>query len=222
MKKRTVHIAPSLLAADFSQLKLEVNRVASLGATYLHYDVMDGHFVPNISFGVPIVAALSKTPGLVHDVHLMIKNPQNFIEAFVKAGANIITFHYEALDSDAKRFQLIQTIKRHKVKVGMCIKPLTEVDQLLPFLNDLDVALIMSVEPGFGGQLFLKNAIDKIAFLRKEIDQRNIPCLIEVDGGINHLTAPLCTQAGVDILVAGSYLFNQQDMPKRYAALLKS
>jgi ribulose-phosphate 3-epimerase len=222
MKKRTVHIAPSLLAADFSQLKLEVNRVASLGATYLHYDVMDGHFVPNISFGVPIVAALSKTPGLVHDVHLMIKNPQNFIEAFVKAGANIITFHYEALDSDTKRFQLIQTIKRHKVKVGMCIKPLTEVDRLLPFLNDLDVALIMSVEPGFGGQLFLKNAIDKIAFLRKEIDQRNISCLIEVDGGINDLTAPLCTQAGVDILVAGSYLFNQQDMPKRYAALLKS
>jgi ribulose-phosphate 3-epimerase len=104
----------------------------------------------------------------------------------------------------------------------MCIKPLTEVDQLLPFLNDLDVALIMSVEPGFGGQLFLKNAIDKIAFLRKEIDQRNISCLIEVDGGINDLTAPLCTQAGVDILVAGSYLFNQQDMPKRYAALLKS
>lgn len=221
MKQRPIHIAPSLLAADFNHLQREVERVIKLGASYLHYDVMDGRFVPNISFGVPVVAALSKTPGIIHDVHLMIQKPALFIEAFAKAGAQVITFHYEAFDNDAKRFALIRAIRKLNVKVGMSIKPLTEVQQLLPFLPELDVALIMSVEPGFGGQLFLKNAIDKIAVLRKEIDRLSLSCLIEVDGGINQLTGPLCVRSGVDILVAGSYLFGHEDMADRFESLRK-
>jgi ribulose-phosphate 3-epimerase len=221
MKQRIIHIAPSLLAADFSQLDNEVKRVALLGATYLHYDVMDGHFVPNISFGVPIVASLSKTHSLINDVHLMIDHPEKFIDAFVKAGAQVVTFHYESFSNDDQRLQLIHKIKKTGIKVGMSIKPLTEVDCLIPFLKELDLVLVMSVEPGFGGQLFLKNALDKIAFLRQFIDRFKLPCLIEVDGGINDLTGPLCIQAGVDILVAGSYLFGHDDLSNRYAKLLR-
>jgi ribulose-phosphate 3-epimerase len=220
MKTRNIHIAPSLLAADFSQLDKEVQRVASLGATYLHYDVMDGHFVPNISFGVPVVASLSKTHSMINDVHLMINHPEKFIDAFVKAGAQIVTFHYESFANDDQRLQLIHQIKKLGIKAGMSIKPLTEVDEMIPYLKELDLVLIMSVEPGFGGQLFLKNSLDKIAVLRQEIDRLQLPCLIEVDGGINDLTAPLCIKAGVDILVAGSYLFGHDDMTKRFAKLL--
>lgn len=221
MKHRTIHIAPSLLAADFAHLDKEIQLVSNLGATYLHYDVMDGHFVPNISFGIPVVASVSKTHTMMNDVHLMVLHPDLFLDAFIKAGAHIVTFHYESFSTDEERYRMIQKIKQAGIRVGMSIKPLTDVDVLLPFLSQLDLVLVMSVEPGFGGQLFLKNAVDKIALLRKTIDGLHLQCLIEVDGGINELTAPLCIQAGVDILVAGSYLFGHEDIAHRYAKLLR-
>lgn len=218
---RKVSIAPSLLAADFSKLGEEIAHLERLGATHLHYDVMDGHFVPNLSMGVPVVKSLASRHRMINDVHLMIAQPARFIADFAKAGAQILTFHYEACRDAAEIRSVIASIKALGVKVGMSVKPLTEVSVLFPFLKELDVALVMSVEPGFGGQMFLKDALIKISALKKKISEQKLSTLIEVDGGINDVTAPLCIKAGADILVAGSYLLGQSDLEARYAALLK-
>ena len=216
---KQIYIAPSILSADFAKLGEEISLVESLGAEYLHFDVMDGHFVPNISFGVPVLQSISSIHQMVNDVHIMINNPDLYIEKFAKAGADIITFHYEACTDDEEVQDVIDLIHSFGIKAGLSIKPKTPVEVITPFLEDLDLVLIMSVEPGFGGQSFIPEALDKISYLREIIDGNDYNCLIEVDGGINDKTAQLCKDAGVDILVAGSYLFGHDDIKERMELL---
>ena len=208
MKK--VYIAPSILSADFNKLGEELNSIEKAGAEYVHFDVMDGHFVPNISFGIPVLKSISHSHHMVNDVHLMIENPLKYAEEFIKAGADIITFHLEAA-SPSECKELIKLIHSLGKKVGISIKPKTNPKEVLPYLKDIDLILVMSVEPGFGGQSFMPNALEKIQILRQEIDKNNYQTLIEVDGGINEETAKLCKNAGVDILVAGSYIFSSEN-----------
>jgi ribulose-phosphate 3-epimerase len=195
-------VAPSILAANFNCLLEEVKSVSQ--AEFLHIDVMDGHFVPNISMGSGIYANLKGQVDMVFDVHLMISDPVKYAIDFIKAGADYLTFHYEAV-SDVK--SVIDYYKSLGVKVGISIKPMTNVEVLKPFLKDLDLILIMSVEPGFGGQKFIASAVDKIKYLHQEKVNNNYHYLLEVDGGINYETASLCVQAGCEVLVAGTYIF---------------
>ena len=179
-------IAPSILSANFSNLQKDIDMVEKAGADWLHIDVMDGHFVPNITIGPLVVKAVRPLSKLFFDVHLMITNPEKYWRNFVKNGADLIVFHEEVL-CDKKR--LIQDIKEENIKVGMSIKPKTSVEEILEFLPLLDVVLVMTVEPGFGGQSFMEDMLPKISYLRKIIDNNNYNCLIEVDGGINVETA---------------------------------
>ncbi len=214
-----IYIAPSILSADFSKLGEEIALVESLGAEYLHFDVMDGHFVPNISFGIPVLKSISSIHSMVNDVHIMISDPGKYAEAFVEAGADIVTFHYEACYDQDEVEEVINIIHACGAKAGLSIKPNTPVEVLTPFLEELDLVLIMSVEPGFGGQSFIPDALDKIRYLRQVIDGNGYECLIEVDGGINDKSGQLCKEAGVDILVAGSYLFGKEDIKERMELL---
>ena len=216
---KNIYIAPSILAADFTKLGEEIALVESLGAEYLHFDVMDGHFVPNISFGVPVLSSISKCHQMINDVHIMISEPKKYIDKFADAGADIITFHYEACEDQDEVQDVIDMIHARGVRAGMSIKPNTPVEVVEPFLEDLELVLVMSVEPGFGGQSFIPEALDKIAYLRKMIDANGYLCLVEVDGGINEKTAKLCKDAGADILVAGSYLFGHEDIKERMELL---
>jgi ribulose-phosphate 3-epimerase len=211
-------IAPSLLAADFKNLELEIKRVSKAGAKWLHLDVMDGHFVPNISFGPVVLASIANVSNLFLDVHLMITHPDKYADEFIKAGAQLITFHIEALKAD-QVLKLIKHIKSNKVKVGLAIKPETKVETILPYLKLIDLVLVMSVEPGFGGQKFMPLAVEKIKNLRAYIKKNKLKILIEVDGGINLETAKLCADAGVDVLVAGSFLFGAKDLSNKLKAL---
>ncbi|MBR0295691.1 MAG: ribulose-phosphate 3-epimerase [Bacilli bacterium] len=217
---RKIYISPSILAADFYKLGEEIKAIEDTGAEYLHFDVMDGHFVNNISFGVPVLKSIGKRHHLINDVHLMIEEPFRYAPKFIEAGANIITFHLEAVN-ETEVFELVKYLHDNKIKAGISIKPNTPVETLLPYLEIFDLVLIMSVEPGFGGQEFMENALDKIAFLRKEIDDKGYHALIEVDGGINEETAKRCIDAGIDILVAGSYIFKSKDYKKAVDSLRK-
>ena len=199
MSKKII-VAPSLLAADFSKLREEIQEVESYGAEYLHLDVMDGNFVPNISFGVPIISSIRKHSNLVFDVHLMVENPDRFIKDMVDAGADVITIHAEATKHLNRTIQLI---KSYGKKVGVALNPSTPLDVIKYDLKDIDMVLIMTVNPGFGGQAFIEGMLQKIKDLRS-IDP-NID--IQVDGGINNKTSKLVKEAGANILVAGSYLF---------------
>ena len=210
-------ISPSILAADFSMLGEVVRRADKAGADYFHFDVMDGCFVPNISFGPDILKAFCRASDLYKDVHLMVQDPSYYADVFMKAGADLITFHYEALEPQ-KILPLVQKIHDNGKKAGIAIKPGTSTEVLKPYLNDFDLFLIMSVEPGFGGQSFHMEATEKIAQLRKMIQEAGSTALIEVDGGINQETAALCRQAGVDVLVAGSYVF-KRDIHKAVESL---
>ena len=199
MSKKII-VAPSLLAADFSKLREEIQEVESYGAEYLHLDVMDGNFVPNISFGVPVISSIRKHSNLVFDVHLMVENPDRFIKDMVDAGADVITVHAEATKHLNRTIQLI---KSYGKKVGVALNPSTPLDVIKYDLKDIDMVLIMTVNPGFGGQAFIEEMLQKIRDLRS-IDP-NID--IQVDGGINNKTSKLVKEAGANILVAGSYLF---------------
>lgn len=200
MNKKII-IAPSLLAADFSRLKEEIQEIEKSGADYLHLDVMDGTFVPNISFGAPVISALRKHSNLLFDVHLMVENPDRFIKDFVNAGADIITVHAEA----SKHLnRTIQLIKSYGKKVGVSLNPSTPLNIIKYDLQDLDMVLIMTVNPGFGGQEFIERMIDKIRELKSTAPHIDI----EVDGGINEDTGKKVKEAGANILVAGSYIFS--------------
>lgn len=202
-----IKIAPSLLAADFTQLGRQGQTALDGGADMLHFDVMDGVFVPNISIGVPVLQSMAKSVKAVYDVHLMIQKPHNYINAFKTAGADIITVHLEACDNVK---QTLAQIKQSKAKAGLSIKPDTKPEAVYKYLDYIDLVLVMSVEPGFGGQVFMPAALDKIKNIKAEIKRRNLNVEIEVDGGINTQTAALCINAGADILVAGSAVFNAQ------------
>ena len=219
--KRNVEVSISILNANFLYLEQEILRAKEVGIKYLHFDVMDGHFVPNISFGAPILSSISQKFKLFNDVHLMISDPKKYYMDFVKAGADLITFHLESLKREEEVVNLVNLIKKENVKVGISIKPNTDVKKLLPFLNLIDLILIMSVEPGFGGQKFMDTALDKIEFLSKYKDENSLQYLIEVDGGINNITYKKCASKGVDVCVIGSYLLKSEDMKKSYELLME-
>lgn len=200
-------IAPSLLSMDFTQTLNQLKDIKESQATWLHFDVMDGHFVPNLSFGPDICKQIRNHSDLFMDVHIMVSDPHYFSNVFIEAGADLITFHLEACQSEQEVFDLINKIHDKGVKVGLSIKPDTDVKSLIPFISKIDLILIMSVHPGYGGQSFISSAIDKISFLRNYIDENKLSCLIEVDGGINADTAKLVLDVGADVLVAGSYIF---------------
>lgn len=197
-------VAPSILSADFANLEKEIQGVAAAGADWIHVDVMDGHFVPNITIGIPVVKSLKKISPLPLDVHLMIEKPERYIEAFIKAGSDYLTIHVESTQHPAA---VLKRIRELGAKAGITLRPGTAVEDVLPFLSLCDLVLVMTVEPGFGGQSFMHDQIAKIARLRSEITQHQLSCLIEVDGGINDQTAKLCHEA--DVFVAGSYVFNR-------------
>ena len=204
-----IKVAPSILAANFNNLLDEVKSVES--ADYLHIDVMDGHFVPNISLGACVYKGLKNKVDLVFDVHLMIKDPRKYAMDFIKAGADILTFHYEALDTKDEINELIDFIHQNNTKVGISIKPNTKVEVLDEFLDKVDLVLVMSVEPGFGGQSFISSALDKISYLKNKKIKENKNYEIEADGGINKETSKQCAEVGCEVLVAGTYIYNNQN-----------
>ena len=201
-------IAPSILAADFSKLAEEVKCVDSLGADYIHIDVMDGHFVPNITLGPGIVKCLRPHTELPFDVHLMIENPDQYIKDFKEAGADIITVHVEACRHLRRTLQLI---KQYEMQCGVVLNPHTPLEMIKHVLQEVDWILIMSVNPGFGGQTFIPDSLNKIATLNQWRQEQNLSYVIEVDGGVNEETARLCEEAGADVVVAGSAVFNAVD-----------
>ncbi len=200
-----VKLAPSILSADFSRLGEQVAEVTKAGADYIHIDVMDGHFVPQITIGAPVVAAIRRWTNLPLDVHLMVEEPERLINQFADAGADIITVHIEACPHIHR---VVQTIKGLGVKAGVALNPGTPVETLSEILPDLDLVLVMAVNPGFGGQTFIEDTLGKVARLRVELDERSLAAELEVDGGINVEIAPRVVMAGARVLVAGSAVFH--------------
>ncbi|MDR1784808.1 MAG: ribulose-phosphate 3-epimerase [Endomicrobium sp.] len=205
MKK--IIIAPSILSANFATLEYDVKMIENSEAEWVHIDIMDGHFVPNITIGPLVVKSLRNVTKLLFDVHLMIANPEKYWLEFYKAGADLITFHTEVL-TDKKK--LIDDIKSSGAKVGVSLKPKTSISDIEYLIPYVDLVLVMTVEPGFGGQSFINDMVYKIKDLRKIIDENNHSCFIEVDGGINSQTASICINAGADVLVSGSYIFSAE------------
>ncbi len=210
-----IYISPSILSADFANLERDIKLVENNGADWIHVDVMDGHFVPNITIGIPVVKSLKQVTNLPLDVHLMIENPEKYIQDFANAGADIITFHYEAVEPE-KIESVIKMIKTTGKKAGLSIKPKTSPKVIYPYLKDLDLVLVMTVEPGFGGQKFMEDCADKILKIKSNAPQ---DLIIQVDGGINDITGKICTQKGATSLVAGNYIYKSDDIKKAIDSL---
>ena len=211
-----IKISPSILSCDYSKMGEEFKRMEECGADWLHIDVMDGHFVPNITLGAPIVKCMRKCSSLVFDVHLMISDPKKYIPDFVKAGADIITFHIE---SDSPTEETIDLIRSLGCKAALSVKPKTPVEVVFPYLEKLSMVLVMTVEPGFGGQSFMADMLDKVKVLRAECERRGLDTDIQVDGGINEQNAGLAVLNGANVLVAGSAVFGSKDAKATIASL---
>ena len=211
-----IKIAPSILSADFANLERDIRRIES--ADYVHVDVMDGLFVPNITIGIPVVKSIRPTTALPLDVHLMIDRPVRYVEAFCQAGADIVTVHVEA-DTEENTGKALELIRSQGKRPGVVIKPGTPAEPALPFLDQCAMALVMTVEPGFGGQAFMPDMMDKVRAIRGWIDSRGLDCELEVDGGIGPATAPVAVAAGANVLVAGSAVYKAADIPGRIREL---
>ena len=205
-----IKVSPSILAADFVNLERDIRSLAPTGADYVHIDVMDGLFVPNISIGLPVLSAIRKITDMTLDVHLMIDRPVRYVERFCDAGADILTVHLEA-DTPENTLDAIRRIRARGVRPAVCIKPKTPAEAVLPYLELVDLILVTTVEPGFGGQSFMEDMMPKVQKIRAWIGEKNPACELEVDGGVNEQTARICTAAGADVLVAGSAFFKAQD-----------
>ena len=211
-----IKISPSILACDFANLESEIRRIET--ADYVHVDVMDGLFVPNITIGIPVVAAIRKITDLPLDVHLMIDRPVRYVEEFCKAGADIVTVHVES-DTEENTKKALEICHACGKKAGVVVKPKTEAEAVLPFLDKCDMVLVMTVEPGFGGQSFMADMMPKVKKIRQWIDERGLDCELEVDGGVDTVTNKTCIENGANVLVAGSAVYKAENIPERIAQL---
>lgn len=205
-----IRVSPSILAADFANLERDIHSIGQAGAEYVHFDVMDGLFVPNISIGLPVLSSVRAVTDLTLDVHLMIDRPVRYVERFCQAGADIVTVHVEA-DTQENTLEALRLIRACGKRPAICLKPATPAQAALPYLPFVDLILVMTVEPGFGGQRFMADMMPKVQQLREYIDAENPTCELEVDGGVNAQTAKQCTAAGANVLVAGSAFFKAED-----------
>lgn len=216
-----IKLSPSILSANFVRLEEEIKILEREGIEYVHIDVMDGMFVPNISIGMPVIKSIRKATNMVLDAHFMIVEPERYIDEFISLGCDIINFHFEATK---KHMEIIEKIKKANKKVGMTIKPNTDYKEILPFIKHLDLVLVMSVEPGFGGQSFMENSLEKISALRKYVNENNLTCDIEADGGIKLDNVNKVLEAGANVIVVGSDIFEKEDKStviKQYNEIFK-
>lgn len=213
-----IKVSPSILSADFANLGRDLESLRQSGAEYVHFDVMDGQFVPNLSFGLPVLEAVRRVSDLVLDVHLMIDRPVRYVERFCDAGADIVTVHVEA-DTEENTRRALELIRAKGKKAGVVVKPKTPAEAVLPFLSLCDLILVMTVEPGFGGQSFMEDMMPKVTQIRQYITEKKPGCELEVDGGVAMATGPICAKAGADVFVAGSAFFGAADRAAFVAAV---